>query len=407
MRLRRANSRLLPSRAAAPLRRDDIARSYRPGIPPPWRWINCRVRPEAPGRPGSPVGGPAPTALSEPSLSTTLQAQAAMPSPVLRRPRRKCWLNSGAVAGGRCECAGHCRRRELARTLLRLRGRRGSEAPRQQSARASRFGRCRPTGRRWRRRRLLPSADTSRCATACAAGKCHEYPVCWPTGASAASRLVLQRSGCSAVGCAATRAASAARIASRRFRDAGQPSGLDDVLREIYARETNTHITTVRAYLDREAGLPDPHVLPEDVYRACHTLSGSSKMAQARHGIRIAEPLDHWLRRAFSSGLGLTQPGPRSAGRLHVGDGDRRNSSRRAHGLFRELIGSCSSALRRPTRFSTSASPPPRRRVPRRKRRLTRLSQRRRHPRKRSKRQTTRAILIRKLLRSSPKRLPS
>src|ERR1700722_7475048 len=86
-----------------------------------------------------------------------------------------------------------------------------------------------------------------------------------------------------------------------------KPSGLDDVLREIYARETNTHVATVRAYLEREAGLADPHVLPEDVYRACHTLSGSSKMAQARHGTRIAEPLDHWLRRVFSSGLGLTK----------------------------------------------------------------------------------------------------
>jgi chemotaxis protein histidine kinase CheA/CheY-like chemotaxis protein len=79
------------------------------------------------------------------------------------------------------------------------------------------------------------------------------------------------------------------------------------VLREIYARETNTHVATVRAYLEREAGLADPHVLPEDVYRACHTLSGSSKMAQARHGTRVAEPLDHWLRRVFSSGLGLTK----------------------------------------------------------------------------------------------------
>jgi chemosensory pili system protein ChpA (sensor histidine kinase/response regulator) len=87
----------------------------------------------------------------------------------------------------------------------------------------------------------------------------------------------------------------------------GQPAGLDDVLREIYARETNTHVATVRGYLEREGGLPEPHALPEDVYRACHTLSGSSKMAQARHGTRIAEPLDHWLRRAFSSGLGLTQ----------------------------------------------------------------------------------------------------
>ncbi len=79
----------------------------------------------------------------------------------------------------------------------------------------------------------------------------------------------------------------------------------DDSLRDIYARETAAHVATVRGYLEREGQLPEPHALPEDVYRACHTLSGSSKMAQARHGIRLAEPLDHWLRRAYGSGLGL------------------------------------------------------------------------------------------------------
>ena len=79
----------------------------------------------------------------------------------------------------------------------------------------------------------------------------------------------------------------------------------DDTLRDIYARETATHVATVRAWLAREEQLPEPHALPEEVYRACHTLSGSSKMAQARHGIRLAEPLDHWLRRAFGCGLGL------------------------------------------------------------------------------------------------------
>ncbi|HYC10452.1 MAG TPA: Hpt domain-containing protein, partial [Steroidobacteraceae bacterium] len=79
----------------------------------------------------------------------------------------------------------------------------------------------------------------------------------------------------------------------------------DDTLRDIYARETAAHVAAVRAYLARESQLPEPHTLPEEVYRACHTLSGSSKMAQARHGIRLAEPLDHWLRRAFSSGVGL------------------------------------------------------------------------------------------------------
>jgi chemosensory pili system protein ChpA (sensor histidine kinase/response regulator) len=85
-------------------------------------------------------------------------------------------------------------------------------------------------------------------------------------------------------------------------------SGTDEVLREIYTRETSSHIATVRAYLAREASLSSPHAIPEEVYRACHTLSGSSKMAQIRHGVRLAEPLDHWLRRIYNSGIGLLTP---------------------------------------------------------------------------------------------------
>jgi len=106
---------------------------------------------------------------------------------------------------------------------------------------------------------------------------------------------------------APAQSAASEQPAAAKSTPEGQPPGLDDVLREIYARETNTHIATVRAYLERESGLPEPHALPEEVYRACHTLSGSSKMAQARHGTRVAEPLDHWLRRVFSSAVGLTQ----------------------------------------------------------------------------------------------------
>ena len=109
---------------------------------------------------------------------------------------------------------------------------------------------------------------------------------------------------------AATAAAPAAAAAPRPQVLVSRPEGAarpipDDTLRDIYARETATHVSTVRTYLAREAKLPEPHALPEEVYRACHTLSGSSKMAQARHGIRLAEPLDHWLRRVFNSGLGL------------------------------------------------------------------------------------------------------
>ncbi|MET0292965.1 MAG: Hpt domain-containing protein, partial [Steroidobacteraceae bacterium] len=81
----------------------------------------------------------------------------------------------------------------------------------------------------------------------------------------------------------------------------------DDVtLRDIYSRETDSHIAVVRDWLRRQAGTHGLAVLPEPVYRACHTLSGSSTMAQARHGIRLAEPLNHWLRKSFDSGVGLT-----------------------------------------------------------------------------------------------------
>ncbi len=72
-------------------------------------------------------------------------------------------------------------------------------------------------------------------------------------------------------------------------------------LRDIYARETDSHVATVRDWISKVRGSVPPHVLPEPVYRACHTLSGSSKMAEARHGIRLAEPLNQWLRKSFDS----------------------------------------------------------------------------------------------------------
>jgi chemosensory pili system protein ChpA (sensor histidine kinase/response regulator) len=78
-----------------------------------------------------------------------------------------------------------------------------------------------------------------------------------------------------------------------------------NALREIYLRETDAHVQTVRAFIADHRWRTEPHRLSEAVYRACHTLSGSSKMAEARHGIRLAEPLDHWLRRSWNSGAGL------------------------------------------------------------------------------------------------------
>jgi len=106
----------------------------------------------------------------------------------------------------------------------------------------------------------------------------------------------------------ATTAAPAAAPAPAPASAAAEAAEQDDALRDIYMREATAHIGVVRAYLARETGKPEPHLLSEDVYRACHTLSGSSKMADVRHGIRLAQPLDHWLRKAFDSGMGLRTP---------------------------------------------------------------------------------------------------
>jgi chemosensory pili system protein ChpA (sensor histidine kinase/response regulator) len=87
------------------------------------------------------------------------------------------------------------------------------------------------------------------------------------------------------------------------------PPAMDPVLHDIYSKETSSHLTEIREYLRKRTGQPAPHDLPESVYRAIHTLSGSSKMAEARHGIRITEPLNQVMRKVFDSGHGLSDGG--------------------------------------------------------------------------------------------------
>jgi chemosensory pili system protein ChpA (sensor histidine kinase/response regulator) len=105
---------------------------------------------------------------------------------------------------------------------------------------------------------------------------------------------------------AATAAAAVEPIAAP---SAAAPPAMDPMLHDIYSKETSSHLTEIREYLHKRTGQPAPHDLPESVYRAIHTLSGSSKMAEARHGIRITEPLNRVMRKAFDSGHGLSDVG--------------------------------------------------------------------------------------------------
>jgi chemosensory pili system protein ChpA (sensor histidine kinase/response regulator) len=82
-------------------------------------------------------------------------------------------------------------------------------------------------------------------------------------------------------------------------RPAAYAEGGDSSLQEIYQKEVQSHLEVIRAYLRHAWLAPGPHVVTEDLYRACHTLRGASRTADIRHSIRLAEPLHRWLRRMF------------------------------------------------------------------------------------------------------------
>jgi chemosensory pili system protein ChpA (sensor histidine kinase/response regulator) len=105
-----------------------------------------------------------------------------------------------------------------------------------------------------------------------------------------------------------TPAAPAAAREAPRPTSPAQPA-MDPVLHDIYRRESAGHLATLRDFIKRCASLPPPWLVSEPVYRACHTLSGSSKMAEARQGIKIAEPLNRYMRKVFDSKLGLEAQG--------------------------------------------------------------------------------------------------
>ena len=109
-----------------------------------------------------------------------------------------------------------------------------------------------------------------------------------------------------AVATPAELAATAAKAAAAAALE--EPS-MDPVLREIFRKETAGHILVVRQYLERCARGSAPHPVSEAIYRACHTLSGIAKTAGARQGIKVAEPMEHYVRKLFDNGHGIGAEG--------------------------------------------------------------------------------------------------
>ncbi|HSN70603.1 MAG TPA: Hpt domain-containing protein, partial [Steroidobacteraceae bacterium] len=90
---------------------------------------------------------------------------------------------------------------------------------------------------------------------------------------------------------------------------AAADTAMDPALHDIYSKETAGHLQTSREFLAAcERSAPPFHVT-DALYRSCHTLSGTAKTAGARQGIKIAEPLNHYVRKLYDNGMGLAPAG--------------------------------------------------------------------------------------------------
>lgn len=94
-----------------------------------------------------------------------------------------------------------------------------------------------------------------------------------------------------------------------------QPSaveaGDDPVLTEIYRKEVSGHLATISSYLHDCEGRFPPFAVTDALHRSCHTLAGASKMADARQGIKIAVPLNDYVRKLYDHQLGMPEAGRR------------------------------------------------------------------------------------------------
>lgn len=87
------------------------------------------------------------------------------------------------------------------------------------------------------------------------------------------------------------------------------PSQMDPGLHEIYAKETAGHLATIREFIAGCDLANPPYPVTEDLHRSCHTLSGTAKTAGARQGIKIAEPLNRYVRKLYDNSIGMPAAG--------------------------------------------------------------------------------------------------
>ncbi|HEY8520510.1 MAG TPA: Hpt domain-containing protein [Gammaproteobacteria bacterium] len=87
------------------------------------------------------------------------------------------------------------------------------------------------------------------------------------------------------------------------------PPAMDPVLADIFAKEMRAHLATLREHIAQARASGAPRVVDEPLYRACHTLLGSARMAAFEPGIELATPLAEHLRAHFEAQSALDAAG--------------------------------------------------------------------------------------------------
>ena len=113
---------------------------------------------------------------------------------------------------------------------------------------------------------------------------------------------------------AASLAKEPARASPAAPAPAAEP-GMDPVLADIFVKEMRGHLGVIREFLDGARPGTGPHSVEEPLYRACHTLLGSARMAGYEPAMKVATPLAEHMRRYFESQVGMSD---KAVGALRV-----------------------------------------------------------------------------------------
>jgi chemosensory pili system protein ChpA (sensor histidine kinase/response regulator) len=98
------------------------------------------------------------------------------------------------------------------------------------------------------------------------------------------------------------------RVAAAAEAPAAEPA-MDPVLADIFVKEMRAHLGIIRGFLEAARRAAAPYAVGEPLYRACHTLLGSARMAGFEPAMTLAAPLAEHLRRHFESNTGIDAAG--------------------------------------------------------------------------------------------------